>query len=111
MAVNLEQIIMALVVNGGNARSKAMEAIGAAREKKYELASKNIGECNRILGQAHEFQTEILQAEAGENGQTPISLIMVHGQDHLMNAITVRDLAIQMIEMYKVIYRDGEEAR
>lgn len=34
---------------------------------------------------------------------------MVHAQDHLMNAITVRELAVQMIEMYKVIYMKAGE--
>ncbi|WP_459594173.1 PTS lactose/cellobiose transporter subunit IIA [Dickeya ananatis] len=28
---------------------------------------------------------------------------MVHGQDHLMNAMTTRDIALEMIEMYKMI--------
>jgi len=28
-------------------------------------------------------------------------LLMVHAQDHLMNAITVRDLAIEFVDMYK----------
>lgn len=106
---NLEQIVMELVVNGGNARSMAMKAITAAQSKNYELAAENIQQCNLALNRAHEFQTGILQDEAGESGQTPISLIMVHGQDHLMNAITIRDLAIQMIEMYKVIYKEKEE--
>lgn len=109
MAVDLEQIIIELVVNGGNARSLAMKAITAAQEKNYELAATNIKECNEALNRAHGFQTEMLQAEARQSGQTQVSLIMVHGQDHLMNAITVRDLAIQMIEMYKVIYKEEEE--
>lgn len=53
---------------------------------------------------AHHYQTELIQAEMrGE--KTELSLIMVHGQDHLMNAMTVRDLALQMIEMYRVIYQ------
>lgn len=109
MAINIEQIIMELVVNGGNAKSLAMKAITAAQEKKYELAAKNIEECNEALNNAHRFQTEMLHAEAGEGDQIPVSLIMVHGQDHLMNAITIRDLAIQMIEMYKVIYQEEQK--
>ena len=56
--------------------------------------------CEESLNKAHQYQTELIQAEI--NGEkTEISLIMVHGQDHLMNAMTVRDLAMQMIEMYK----------
>ncbi|ELI8127095.1 PTS lactose/cellobiose transporter subunit IIA [Yersinia enterocolitica] len=102
--VSLEDIITELVVNGGNAKSKAIQAIKAAKKGEFEVAEKRIKEANESLQQAHQFQTELIQAEArGEEGAT-ISLIMIHGQDHLMNAMTTRDLAIEMIEMYKIIH-------
>jgi len=110
MEGNYEQIVMELVVNGGNARSMAMEAILAAQHREYEKAAEKIHLCNEALNKAHKVQTEILQAEACGTGFTQVGLIMVHGQDHLMNAITIRDLAIQMIEMYKIIYREREIA-
>ncbi|OUZ16436.1 hypothetical protein A5868_001357, partial [Enterococcus sp. 12F9_DIV0723] len=28
-----------------------------------------------------------------------ISLLMVHAQDHLMNAITIKDLAIELVDI------------
>ena len=97
---NLEQIVMELVVNGGNARSMAMKAITAAQNKNYDLAAENIEQCNIALNRAHEFQTGILQAEAsGEH--LDMSLIMVHAQDHLMNAMTVRDLAKEFVKLYQ----------
>lgn len=101
--MNLEQIIMELVVNGGNARSHALEAISAAREKNFELAKQKMKEAKDSISKAHHFQTDMIQAEAaGEH--TEVSLVLVHGQDHLMNAMTVMDLAEQMIEMYRIIY-------
>ena len=40
---------------------------------------------------AHEFQTELVSKEAaGEKVET--SLIMCHGQDHLMTAMVIIDL-------------------
>lgn len=101
--MNLEQIIMELVVNGGNARSSALEAISAAREKDFELAGQKMEEAKESISKAHRFQTDMIQAEAaGEH--TEVNLVLVHGQDHLMNAMTVMDLAEQMIEMYRIIY-------
>lgn len=92
--------MMELVVNGGNARSCALQAIAAAREGKFELADKQIKEAEAAIEKAHEFQTDILQAEAsGEHLE--MSLIMVHAQDHLMNSMTVRDLANEFIKLYK----------
>lgn len=96
----MEQLIIELVVNGGNARSKALEAIEAAKNGESDIADSLMKECNQTLGEAHKKQTDIIQAEArGEH--TPVTLLMVHAQDHLMNAMTVRDLAKAIIEIYK----------
>lgn len=97
-----EQIVMGLILNGGDARSKAIKAIQLANKGNFEEALEEIKQCNVSLNKAHSLQTSIIQAEArGE--KTQLSLLMIHGQDHLMNAITVRDLAVEMIELYKQI--------
>lgn len=95
-----EEIVLELVVNGGDARSKAMEAIQMAKKGDFESAEKKLEESSEALNKAHEFQTEMIQAQL--NGEKmEVSLLMVHGQDHLMNAITVKDLAAEMVAMYK----------
>jgi len=100
MDIKIETIMMELVVNGGNARSCSMQAIAAAREGKPDLARKLMKEADESIEKAHEFQTGILQAEAsGEH--LDMSLIMVHAQDHLMNAMTVRDLAKEFVKLYQ----------
>lgn len=104
MDISLEEIITELVVNGGDAKSKAIQAIRAAKIGDFETADLKIKEANASLLKAHEFQTEIIQAETRGESRDNISLLMVHGQDHLMNAITTKDLAIEMIDMYKMMY-------
>ncbi|HJF33529.1 MAG TPA: PTS lactose/cellobiose transporter subunit IIA, partial [Sporosarcina psychrophila] len=32
-----------------------------------------------------------------------VSLLLVHAQDHLMNAITFKDLAIEFVDLYEVM--------
>lgn len=102
----LETIITELVVNGGNGRSKALEAVRAARNNQMERAEELLKESNEAIAKAHEFQTTMLQNSlnledgTGENG---VNLLVVHGQDHLMDAMVVRDLAVEMIEMYRVM--------
>ncbi|MGM3185238.1 PTS lactose/cellobiose transporter subunit IIA [Dickeya oryzae] len=103
MEISLEDIITELVVNGGSAKSKAMQAMKAARMGNFDIAEIRIAEANESLQQAHFFQTELIQAEARGEKKASVSLIMVHGQDHLMNAMTTRDIALEMIEMYKMI--------
>lgn len=104
--VSMEEIITELVVNGGNARSKALEAIRAAKNNEMVKAQELIKECNDSLLKAHEFQTETIQSalNSEDGSDSYATLLMVHGQDHLMDAMAVRDLAVEMIDMYKLIH-------
>lgn len=96
---NLEAI-MGLIVNGGDAKSSSMEALQAAKEGNFDKADTKLKEADDALGKAHKSQTGMLTQEASGDPVT-ISLLMVHGQDHLMNAITFRDMAGEMVDMYK----------
>lgn len=55
---------------------------------------------NQELKEAHDVQTDMLTKEA-QGEHTEIDLYMVHGQDHLMNALTFRDMAIELIALMK----------
>ena len=52
------------------------------------------------ISAAHRIQTDLIQEEARGN-HTEISLLLVHAQDHLMNAITVKELAEEFITLHK----------
>ncbi|WP_020961598.1 PTS lactose/cellobiose transporter subunit IIA [Geobacillus genomosp. 3] len=98
--MNLEEISFQLILHGGNARSLAMEAINNAKTGKFDLAEKKIEEANEAMRTAHRFQTDLIQGEArGE--EVEIRILLIHAQDHLMNAMTVIDLAQEIIELYK----------
>lgn len=98
----LQQVIMELIINGGDAKSCAMEAIYAAKEKSFKEAEKRLLEANDALNRAHRSQTDLFTQEAGGN-TIALSLLMIHGQDHLMNAITFKDLAAEVVDIYKKI--------
>lgn len=98
--MSYEQIILQIIVSGGNARSHAMEAIQLAKEGKIEKAREAITKANEELGEAHLVQTQLIQDEARGNSKE-VTLLMVHAQDHLMNAITVKDLAQEFVDMYE----------
>lgn len=99
--VNLETI-MGLIINGGNAKSDAMEAIQAAKTGDFDLADAKLHDADKALIEAHHSQTGLLTQEAQGN-HMQVTLLMVHSQDHLMNAITFLDLAKEMVAMYKRI--------
>ncbi|MEH7748988.1 PTS lactose/cellobiose transporter subunit IIA [Neobacillus drentensis] len=96
---NLEQVIFQIILHGGNGRSAAMEAMIAAKQGDFEGAREKLKEADDALNEAHHIQTSLIQGEIrGE--KTEVSLLMIHAQDHLMNAMTVKDLAEEMVELY-----------
>lgn len=96
----LMQSIMGLIMHGGNAKSECMESIQLAKEGKIEEANDKIELANKSLIEAHHSQTELLTQEArGEKAE--VSLMLIHAQDHLMNAITFRDLAKELVTLYE----------
>lgn len=100
MNEDFQIVVMELVVNAGDGRSMAIQAIREARAGNFEKAEQLIQDCEEALVRCHQAQTNLIQAEIqGEPVQ--LSLLMVHAQDHLMNAMTVKDLAREMIEILK----------
>lgn len=103
--MEFEMIIMNLINYSGEARSSSMEAIQHAKNGELEQAKQSLEEASQKISLAHKFQTNLIHSEA--QGDKPnISLLLIHAQDHLMNAITVKDMATEFVEMYGLI-KDG----
>lgn len=100
MATSINEIAFQIILYGGNGRSCAMEAIQYAKERNFEEATGLIKEAEQEINKAHKFQTELLQNEA-QGTESELNLLLIHSQDHLMNAITVKDLVNEMIDLYK----------
>ncbi|ABY46148.1 MULTISPECIES: PTS lactose/cellobiose transporter subunit IIA [Bacillus] len=107
MMTTAEQIPFQLILNSGNARSFAMEALQFAKQGKMAEADEAMVKAKEAINEAHHFQTELIQSEArGE--KTEISVLLIHAQDHLMNSITVKELAAEFIDLYKKLEAKGE---
>ncbi len=101
--MDMEQVTMQLIVNSGDAKSKAIEAIDSAKSGDFGGADALLKEAGEALSKAHGYQTDIIQEEAG--GNVPqMTILMAHAQDHLMNAITVLDLSREFVDLYKKIF-------
>ena len=90
---------MGLIANGGNAKSLAFEAIRLAKKGDIEGAREKLKESDKS-------QTNMLTKEA-QGDHMHVTLLVVHSQDHLMNAITFRDLAGEMVDLYEKLYKSG----
>lgn len=103
---NQEQIVFQIILHGGNGRSSAMEAIAAAKQADFKKAREKLQEAAEALHEAHKIQTTLIQGEVrGEKSE--VTLLMVHAQDHLMNALTIKDLATEFVDLYATL--QGEE--
>ena len=98
----LELVAFEIISNVGMAKSLAMEAIREAREDNYEEAEKKIVEAKDFLVQGHHAHAGLISKEA--NGEKiEFSLIIMHAEDQLISAETIKDLAVELIEMNKKI--------
>lgn len=97
-----EMIVINLIVNSGSARSSAIEAIQYAKAGDMAKANESLQQAKESVNEAHHSQTEMIQGEIrGE--KTPLNLLMVHAQDHLMTSLVVIDLAQEFIDLYEKI--------
>ena len=95
----MEQVVINLIVNSGSARSSAIEAIQYAKAGDMEKAEESIQQAKEAVNEAHHAQTNMIQGEIrGE--KTPLNLLMVHAQDHLMTSLLCIDLAVEFVELY-----------
>jgi len=98
--IELEEAVMEIIVNAGQSRSLCFEALRAAREGDFTEARNRLNEADGFAKLAHRMQTRLIEQDAGEARQ-PMTLIMVHAQDHLMNSLLARELTEEIIHLYQ----------
>ncbi|MGX6592378.1 PTS system, cellobiose-specific IIA component [Cetobacterium ceti] len=99
----LEEVIFSIVGFAGEAKSHAYRALTLAEEGDFLGAEEALKECDGAVLQAHHVQTDMIQKEAGGN-KVEISMLFVHAQDHLMTALSERELIKKLIRMNKRFY-------
>ena len=98
--IALEEAVMEIIMNAGQSRSLCFEALHSARQGNIEEAKLLLHEADGYARQAHKMQTKLIEQDAGEAKQ-PMTLIMVHAQDHLMTSMLARELSNEIIHLYQ----------
>lgn len=98
----LEEVVMGLIINSGQARSLAYNALKVAKEGDFTQAWELMAKSRAALHEAHLVQTKLIEGDAGE-GKTKVSLVLVHAQDHLMTSMLARELVTEIIELHEKI--------
>lgn len=101
MDEKMMEIAFGIICNAGEGRSLAVEAMTLARdENDFEGAKAKLAEAKLTLNEAHHYQTDLIQREAGGE-RFDINVLLIHSQDHLMNAMTVIQLAEEIIALHE----------
>lgn len=96
--MDIEQVVMDIIIQSGEARGYAHEALSMANEGNFSEADKLMEEANSAIGKTHDVQTALIQKEASGE-KLEVSVLFVHAQDHLMTAITEKNLIEEIIEL------------
>ena len=104
----MQEIYMELIVNAGDARSCAFEAIEAAKQKEFAQAETLLVDSRKAALEAHRSQTSLIHKEACGEG-VDITMTLVHAQDHLMTALLAKDLSGELLSIYQELAQVKEQ--
>lgn len=97
-----EEVIFTIILHAGNARAEAYDALRAAQAGDFDKAAEHLRQAEEEVSAAHRAQADMIQQEAQGN-KVDVTLLFVHAQDHLMTALSEKNLIENMVEMHKTI--------
>ncbi|MBZ6003151.1 PTS cellobiose transporter subunit IIA [Leuconostoc gelidum subsp. aenigmaticum] len=98
----IQVIAFEIILHSGNSRTNIHEAFEAMRRKDFKLSDQKLKDSNAELLLAHKAQTNLLQTYAAGT-KIDMEIILVHAQDHLMTTMTLREMAIEMQNLYREV--------
>ncbi|AFR71663.1 PTS system transporter subunit IIA [Brachyspira pilosicoli WesB] len=96
----MEENVFPIISLAGESKSLAYEALRLAKENKFDEAEEKMKEADSLLLKSHEFQTNLISREA-DGEKIEITMLFVHAQDHLMTAMSEKNLIKEMIDILK----------
>ena len=96
----MEENVFPIISLAGESKSLAYEALRLAKENKFDEAEEKMKEADSLLLNSHEFQTNLISREA-DGEKIEITMLFVHAQDHLMTAMSEKNLIKEMIDILK----------
>ena len=97
---NLDLACFQLISHVGLAKSCYVEAIQEAKKGNYDKAKEKIKEGDESFVQGHTSHASLIQQEASGN-PVQTTLLLVHSEDQLMSAETIKLMAEELIDCYK----------
>ena len=100
---NIIDIAMEIILNAGDARLAAMEALDAMATSDFDTAQEKLNDAQQKIVVAHRAQTDCIQSSMTDEGTEEYSLLFAHAQDTLMTINTEINIAKKMLLINKQI--------
>ncbi|MED4071959.1 PTS lactose/cellobiose transporter subunit IIA [Priestia endophytica] len=97
---DLQMVGFEIVAYAGDARSSLLTLLREVRAGNFENVEAGLANADENLKLAHNAQTKIL-AEEAKGEDLDVGFIFIHGQDHLMTTLLLRELIQDFIELYQ----------
>lgn len=98
--MDMESTVMELIINAGEARSYAMQALYAAKQGNWSEVDAQLTASSAASKRAHDVQTMLIGMDEG-CGKVPVNLVLVHAQDHIMTAMLAREMIEELIAIHR----------
>lgn len=95
-----DMVSFAIISSAGEARSLAFQALEEAKAGNLAEADELLKRSDQAATQAHKAQTDLLFNEMNGN-PTPVNVLLVHAQDHLMTSMLAAELIRELIQLYR----------
>ena len=94
MLEKMQAIAFQMIATVGTAKSMYIEALQLAKNGQFDEAQELYVSADEIYSEAHTLHFELVQKEA--NGeQLPFSLMLMHAEDQMLNAETVKIFGVE----------------
>lgn len=98
----LLQVSMQIILNAGDARTEAFNALTDAKNENFEEAETKLKNAEEAIKKAHQAQTDILQEEMSGK-EHELCILFIHAQDTLMTIKSELSMIREMVELYKTV--------
>ena len=96
----MELICLKIISAVGEAKSDYISALEAAKKGDFAKAEEAMKHGDSCYVNGHKEHAELITKEAGGE-RTEVCLLLMHAEDQLMAAETIKLLASELIELYK----------
>lgn len=98
-----EETCFEILAHVGSAKSSYIEAIGKAKEGDFAAAAQLIAQGDEEFTAGHAHHFKMLQKDVSGEKKAEFSLILLHTEDQMAGAETLKTVANGLLDVYKAL--------